>query len=69
MTNKPAFHNRDYNRDPNIQALKRRGFINQGSTLITSVWEVWFSGSAEKKVETRVQDLGNGGIEVGGHSG
>ena len=23
---------RDHNRDPNIKALKRRGFINQGST-------------------------------------
>ena len=25
--------NRDYNRGPNIMALKRRGFINHGSTL------------------------------------
>ena len=25
--------NRDYNRDPNIWALKRRGFMNHGSTL------------------------------------
>ena len=26
--------NRDYHRDPNIQALRRRGFIHQGSELI-----------------------------------
>ena len=25
--------NRDYTKDPNIKALKRRGFINHGSTL------------------------------------
>ena len=25
--------NRDFSKDPNIQALKRRGFINHGSTL------------------------------------
>ena len=25
---------RDYSRDPNIQALRRRGFIHQGSKLI-----------------------------------
>ena len=24
---------RDYNRDPNIEALKKKGFINHGSTL------------------------------------
>ena len=28
MINKPPPHNRDYNRDPNIKALKRRGFFN-----------------------------------------
>ena len=33
MINKPPPLNRDYNRDPNIKALKRRGFINHGSTL------------------------------------
>ena len=33
LINKPPPLNRDYNRDPNIHALKRRGFINQGSTL------------------------------------
>ena len=26
--------NRDYNRDPNIKAFKRRGFINHWSTLV-----------------------------------
>ena len=33
MKNKPPPLNRDYNRDPNIKALKRRGFVNHGSTL------------------------------------
>ena len=37
MIDKPPPLNRDYNRDPNIQALKRRGFINQGSTLALSM--------------------------------
>ena len=30
---KPPPLNRDYNRDPNSQALKRRGFINHGCAL------------------------------------
>ena len=33
MINEPPPLNRDNNRDPNIKALKRRGFINHGSTL------------------------------------
>ena len=33
MINKPPPLNRDYNKDPNTKALKRRGFINHGSTL------------------------------------
>ena len=33
MINKPPPHNMGYNRDPDIKALKRRGFINHGSTL------------------------------------
>ena len=33
MINKTPPLNRDYNRDPNMKALKRRGFINHGSTL------------------------------------
>ena len=33
MINKPPPLNRDYNRDPHIKALKRREFINHGSTL------------------------------------
>ena len=33
MINKPPPHNRDYNRDPHIKGLKRRGFIHHGSTL------------------------------------
>ena len=33
MINKPPPLNREYNMDPNMKALKRRGFINQGSTL------------------------------------
>ena len=37
LINKPPPHNRDYNRDPNIKALKRRGFMNQGSTLRVQV--------------------------------
>ena len=35
--NKPPPLNRDYNRDPNIKALKTRGFINHGSTLFLVV--------------------------------
>ena len=38
MINKPPPFNRDYNRDPNIKALKGRGFINHGSTL----WQAAF---------------------------
>ena len=34
MMNKPPPHNRDYNKDPNIQALKRKGFINHGSIYV-----------------------------------
>ena len=34
MINKPPALHRDYSRDPNIKALKRRGFISHGSTLI-----------------------------------
>ena len=34
MINKPPPLNRDDNKDPNIKALKRRGFINHGSTLL-----------------------------------
>ena len=33
VVNKPPPLNRDCNRDPSIKALKRRGFINRGSTL------------------------------------
>ena len=33
MINKPPPLNWDYNRDPNIWALKGGGFINHGSTL------------------------------------
>ena len=33
MINKPPPLNRDYSRDPNIKALKKRGFINHESTL------------------------------------
>ena len=31
--NKPPALSRDYNRDPKIKALKRKGFINHGSVL------------------------------------
>ena len=34
LINKPFALNRDYNKDRNIQALKRRGFLNHGSTLL-----------------------------------
>ena len=30
--------NGHYSRDPNIEALKRSGFINHGSTLATIYW-------------------------------
>ena len=33
LISKPPPLNREHNRDPNIKALKRRGFINHGSTL------------------------------------
>ena len=33
MINKPPPLDRDYNRDPNTKALKRRGFMNHGSTV------------------------------------
>ena len=33
MTNKPPPLSRDDNSNPNIKALKRRGFINHGSTV------------------------------------
>ena len=41
MINKPIPPNRDYSRDPNIKAFKRRGFINHGSTLVCSIAEAW----------------------------
>ena len=31
LINKPPPLDRDYHRDPNIKALKRRGFINHGN--------------------------------------
>ena len=34
MIDNPPPLNRDYNRDPSIKALKRRGFINHGSPLV-----------------------------------
>ena len=37
LINKPPPINRDYNRDPNIKALKRGGVINHGSTLFLVV--------------------------------
>ena len=36
LMNKPPPQNREYNRDPNVKALKRRGCINHGSTLFPS---------------------------------
>ena len=33
MINKPPPLNRDYSRNPYIKPLKRRGYINHGSTL------------------------------------
>ena len=36
LINRPPPLNRDCNRDPYIKALKRRGFINHGSTLFRS---------------------------------
>ena len=32
--------NRDYGRDPNIKALKRRGFINHESTLFWLLYKL-----------------------------
>ena len=33
VINEPPPLNRNYNRDPTIKAITRRGFMNQGSTL------------------------------------
>ena len=33
MMNNPPPLNRDYKRDPNSKALRKKGFINHGSTL------------------------------------
>ena len=41
MTNNPPPLHRDYDRDPNIKALKRKGFINHGSTLGLQVPGFW----------------------------
>ena len=38
MINEPHPLNRDYNGDPNMKALKRRGFITHGSTLVSFGW-------------------------------
>ena len=35
VINKPSPLQRDYNGDPNMKALKRRGFLNHGSTSIS----------------------------------
>ena len=46
MINKPPPLKRDYNRDPYIKALKRRGFINHGSTLVRTIgWSLGVPGS------------------------
>ena len=37
MINKPPPLNRDYDRDPNVYALKRRGVLNHVSTLWVEV--------------------------------
>ena len=39
LINKPPSLNRDYSRDPNTKAVKRRGFTNHGSTSGGSVLE------------------------------
>ena len=43
----PLSLNGDYNRDPNIEALKRRGIISQGSTLWSCM--SWFLGPLDRR--------------------
>ena len=38
VMNKPSLLNKDYNRDPTIKALKKRGCINHGSTLVCPIF-------------------------------
>ena len=37
---KPPPLNRDYNRNADIKALKKRVFINQGTTLPFGIWDL-----------------------------
>ena len=48
--NKPPPLNRDYSRDPKIKALKRRGFINHGSTFMENHMEK----SMEREMENEI---------------
>ena len=43
----PSSLNRDSNREPNIKALKRRGFLNHGSTLMFRLQGVGTLGIGE----------------------
>ena len=49
--------NRDYNRNPDIKALKRRGFINHGSTIHPwkAIWK--FQGAYHTDNGSRSQTL------------
>ena len=41
LIKKPLLLNEDYKRDPNMKALERSGFINQGSTLLRLLLDVF----------------------------
>ena len=53
LVNEPPPPNRDYNRDPDLKTLDRRGFINRGSTLEVSLtepdWALWVRMAGDAK--------------------
>ena len=63
MINKSPPLCREYSGDPNIEALKRRAFINHGSTLFVLEYRVWDVGFGPQGYAFAflVQGLGKGG--------
>ena len=59
MINTPPPLTRGYNRDPNLKALERRGYINHGSTLL-ACFGCRDTGSAIPSSST------SGDLDVGG---
>ena len=55
LINKPPPLNRDYKREPNTRALKRRGFMNHGSTLFLGL--ILHSGQSKGVLADDISDV------------